>query len=465
MAKAQDLFQEFLDMEDYIHVYDYEIDGIPFWELVRFPIFNRIFRTWVKSRSGAELSSMDRFKYYLSTAFNIRRNPLFTGQKDVLFVGSARRFMLRDGYWWDIYTDFVAERLGVSSVTTEFSINLEHKIPAKTKNIRYSDFVDLLLAIDDRLRLTHIPVKKEQMKRLETLYLAIKNRFGIRIDIPKLVLEKLRRFKISFIFHRMVLERIRPKICLLVDSYGKEGFIKAAKSLEIPVAELQHGLISHYHAGYSFPGHHRKKTTFPDYLLTFGDYWVNSASFPIDDDHVIPVGYPFLEYQKKRLHHVEKKNQVVIISQPSIGHILSRAISEAKELMNLDWNLVYKLHPLECSNWKTCYPQLIDSDIRVIDDNRTSIHQLFAESKVQIGVYSTALFEGLAFDLDTILFNAPGVGNMNHLIDSGSAVLVRNATEIVSALEGDRPKEFDRKHFFRPNALKNVVQFISAFLD
>jgi hypothetical protein len=60
---------------------------------------------------------------------------------------------------------------------------------------------------------------------------------------------------------------------------------------------------------------------------------------------------------------------------------------------------------------------------------------LFATAQAQIGVYSTALFEGLAFGLRTFIADLPGASDMAPLVEAGLAELVSNAQQLCSALE------------------------------
>jgi hypothetical protein len=123
----------------------------------------------------------------------------------------------------------------------------------------------------------------------------------------------------------------------------------------------------------------------------------------------------------------------------------------------LNQKIVYKLHPGEYARWKKEYPWLVDADIKVIEDDSVSLYQLFAESKIQIGVNSTAIYEGLSFGLRTFVLNLPGVEYMEDLAKEHYVTIIRSVDELQEYLRkpGPMPKISTEK-FFRSNALENI---------
>jgi hypothetical protein len=251
-----------------------------------------------------------------------------------------------------------------------------------------------------------------------------------------------------------------------VTSYGKEDFIEASKRNSIPVVELQHGVISPYHPAYSFPGKGSTKLTFPDYLLMFGDYWANCVDYPIPTDRIQSVGYPFIETEITKLAEAEKKQQVVVVSQQRLGEYISKFALELSEQENLQYEIVLKLHPLECDDWQEKYPWLKNSKIRIIDDKKTTLYGLFAESKAQIGAFSTAIYEGLAFGLQTLLLDIPGVEHMNPLLDSGAVVKIESvdqAMNFLSKMESAEP--LNMQQYFERGSLRRIIKFIDSMVS
>jgi hypothetical protein len=282
-------------------------------------------------------------------------------------------------------------------------------------------------------------------------------RFGVSFGINEVVSRILANRKAKLPLLHFLLKRIRPKVAVLVTSYGKEDFIEACKSLGIPVIELQHGVIGRFHLAYSFEGKRRSKRMFPDYLLVFGDYWAHCAEYTIDSNHVISVGFPHFEREKNMCIGTEKKDQILFLSQAVGGETLSKFAVDLSKAPGFDYGIVYKLHPRECDGWQGRYPWLLDSCIEVIDTQESVLYKLFAESMAQVGLYSTALYEGLGFGLDTFLVDAGGAEYFNLLIENGMVLKVSSVHELLNHLKKEKSSTpFDTEYFFKANALTNI---------
>ena len=108
---------------------------------------------------------------------------------------------------------------------------------------------------------------------------------------------------------------------------------------------------------------------------------------------------------------------------------------------------------------------LINSEIKVIDQPEILLHDLFAESTIQIGVYSTALFEGLAFGLRTFLVDTKGVEVMESLLSGGLVKKVSSADDLLRQIKETEPSAaFDYEYFFKSNALENISEFLDRYL-
>jgi hypothetical protein len=180
---------------------------------------------------------------------------------------------------------------------------------------------------------------------------------------------------------------------------------------------------------------------------------------------VLPVGYPYLEAEHERVvtsatpdDPVVPEESVVVVSQGTAGPRLAEAAVELAG--TVERPVVYKLHPGEYSRWRDAYPALADAaeadTLRVVG-GEPALYELFAAADAQVGVYSTALYEGLAFGLDTYLLAAPGVEYMDRLVEAGVAVRREDAAGLATAIaEASAGGSFDRERFFRPDALAHV---------
>lgn len=458
------MFKQFLGMEAELNLLDRTVDGdLYFWERIRKKVYDEINKE--KGKRGqahsARTSKTDDIKKgvrLLKNAF--QKNPFLAGEADYLFYGHSRRKKLEDGLWWDIYCDPIVDTLKDDEyLLIESPYLASHCTPAKTENIRHLDMITYADGVREKLNL-YSGLTSEDKELLEDIENEIQSRFGVAIDLISLVERKALNRNTSVPLYKRLLKRVDPDIAVLVVSYGKETFIEACNELQIPTVELQHGVIHTNHLGYHYPGD-RTKRYFPDYLLTFGEYWNDCVDYPIEDERVIAVGYPYLEQRRKKYEDVNSSDQILFISQGTIGEQLSKFAMEVNEHPDIDHDIVYKLHPGEYDRWRDEYPWLVDADFEVIDSSEPPLYELFAKSSAQIGVGSTAVFEGLCFDLETFVYDCPGSSVLASLVDEDAAELVSSADELASSL-GAGKVAFDREYYFEPNATENACQVLEG---
>ena len=231
---------------------------------------------------------------------------------------------------------------------------------------------------------------------------------------------------------------------------------------------------------------------FPDKILSFGDYWQNSSYFPIDKENIISMGFPYFEensktYMKmaenkdvpeeekeeKKEQENENQKQMLFISQGVIGKYLSKLAYETANSLNGDdgtknnqnYNFIYKLHPGEYGTWKENYDYLTKAaqkyeNFNVIDESKPPLYELFAKSHYQIGAFSTAIYEGLAFNCKTFIIDVPGVEYLDDLIEKNIVKKVKNSEELIDYIIKDENDEMELKEYNKDYFFKNYEKSI-----
>jgi hypothetical protein len=261
---------------------------------------------------------------------------------------------------------------------------------------------------------------------------------------------------------RNLLMQIDPQIVVLYNAYNQHALIEASHHSKIPVVEIQHGRIDS-HLGYDFP-QTPSLQAFPDYLLIWGDFWRENANIPLPDDRVITVGYPWLDRGVNRFAGVGASEHILFISNPSNGKALSQFAVECAEDRRLSGNIVYKLHPKECDDWQHRYPWLLNDEIRVIDGQTPSLYELFAESRAQVGIRSSAMYEGLCFELETYVYSTGGASPLSSLVESDAAIMIDSVDALAEQL-GRGVDMFDREYYFVPDSLKTMQKTLKQLID
>ena len=216
----------------------------------------------------------------------------------------------------------------------------------------------------------------------------------------------------------------KPKNILVT---GAAGFIGSnyvrmmlSRYNDVEVIELQHGTFSKYHLGYSFPNRKEPLEYFPDKFYVWNDFWRKIIKLPIDEKDVVVDSFRYMQKMRVRLCEKISKNnnQLVVLSQGVIGGLIAE-----KLLDNLDYfknfDIKYKLHPGEFDRWKS-YEALVKlnkfDNVKIIKDE-IHLYELLAESCIQVGVFSTAIYEGVEFGCKTILLNLPGIEYMDRFVE------------------------------------------------
>jgi hypothetical protein len=443
-------------------LFDIRIDGVPVWERLRFRVFEQIQQQ--NGKGAAHTDDSPAWQQYakgakLFCSNLVRNNPYLADESDVLYLGTRRRKQREDGYWWDIYCDPIHEACDYDYVHFEEPYFLTHRRPARTANLRYLDLITVAGELQQLVGLNEPTIPAAERQQLEAAQEAITEQFDADVDLVSMAHTELYDRRTTLPLYRRLIDRVDPELVVVIASYGRETFIEACKQQGVPVAELQHGVIYDHHFGYSFSGT-RTKETFPDYLLTFGEFWTDAAAYPIPEERVIPVGYPYLEQSVDKYDDVEPRDQLLFISQGTIGERLSKFAMEVEQYPEIDYNIVYKLHPGEYNRWKTEYPWLTNTDITVIDSSEPPLYELFAESSVQVGVGSTAVYEGLSFGLETYVFDCEGATVLQPLVDEGSAKLISTTDELANSL-GHREFKFDTEYYFESRATQTMCKVLS----
>ena len=467
------MYERFIQIEEDLSLFELKIGKIPFWERIRFNVFQTVFyekivplETGYESRVAPQPKLINYFvkaKNYLFSVVRLGKNPFLTRKKDLLFLSHPRR-ILQNGKWWDVYTDPLIDKLDYSTVSIEGDFSFQFLSPPKTKNLKYFALVDLIVELKRFFKIGKTKLNSDDKEILERIAAEFEKNFEIKLDLISLVINVLTKRSRLLPLYLSILKKIKPKIVIVICSYGKENFLEACKIKKIPVLELQHGVITRYHVGYSYEKKSEKKQTFPDYLLSFGEFWKKTVTYPIDKSKIFSVGYPEWERKKEELKNVKKKKQILFVSQKTIGFHLSKFASNLSKLRDLNYKIVYKLHPSECEDWRKNFPWLEESNMEVIDFDERDIYQLFAESEILIGVYSTAIFEGLSFGLRTFLYEAPGIEYMQQLLEEGIATKICNTEDFLEKIKKIKTKKLDSEQFFRRDSFENIKDKIDDII-
>lgn len=479
---VKEICQKIWNLEEKYELNHKEIQGCYPWQLIRMYLYYEITRKTnvFESAQQSSLSLFDKINSFLPFLKNsISSNPLSGSENvDVLIFDHPRKVIFEDEYQ-DIYSYFLKDTLnqyGKSFETIESPYLNQHfrnKNNIKENHVRFNDRILLGSFIHKSRNRGKLPFTEDEKQLINTVKEELEAAFKIEIDLFRIIEDHILNFQYDYKKYIELLQKKNPKLVFLVVAYENKALVAACKKMNIEIIELQHGTISPYHLGYSYPENTRKFNNeikeieyFPDKILSFGDYWKNACPFPIDSENIISMGFPYFEENSKTYMKIaEKKDneqigqkQILFISQGVIGKYLSKLAYETASNINdsKNYNFIYKLHPGEYGTWRENYDYLTKAvdefdNFTVIDKSEPPLYELFAESHYQIGAFSTAIYEGLAFNCKTFIIDVPGVEYLDDLIDKDIVKKVKNSEELINYINNENIsiQEYDKDYFFK----------------
>ena len=459
-----------------------KIQGVYAWQLVRFYVYIEISKKigiFTSSPQQGEVTLKDKILTFLPFVKNsIFSNPLCGKyHKNILIFDHPRRVIHR-GEYKDIYSYFLIDDLNNDSISRENTYEiiespyLNKHYTKKEDYIKYNDRVLLGSYINKKLvnlNLKSFTMDEVEMDKIANLQKEISSNFNIEIDLFNIIKNHILDFKYYYKKYDELFKKRTPKHIFVVVAYENKSMIAAAKDNGIKVIELQHGTIAKNHLGYDYPNPNDKNLKyFPDKIFSFGKYWGEVANYPIDKENIIAIGFPYLdETTKSYLGNEKNKNQILFISQGVIGEHLSEfAYKLAKKLEDSkdEFKIIYKLHSGEYANWQKNYSYLKKceelANFHIIDNNKTSLYELFSKSEYQVGVFSTAIYEGLFFDCKTVILDLSGSEYMESLVEKNYVKKVATVDEFIDSIANFKINSYDNHFFFRKYDQSNLNKLI-----
>ena len=157
----------------------------------------------------------------------------------------------------------------------------------------------------------------------------------------------------------------------------------------------------------------------PDYFRGWGRAW-SKADLAWYNSSYMNSSFEYLDYLKSQYSlesfEIRSKN-VVIVSQGAIGNELSIEIAKRIESFK-NLNVFYKLHPGEFSTYKTFsgYKTLSEQKNFTFITNG-DLYDYFKKSNYIVGVFSTAVLEGVSFGMEPYLVDISGIEYMEGRLD------------------------------------------------
>lgn len=469
--------KKFLEIEKKYALYSANIDGINYWNYSRVQIWNYEICTRKLNLQDAHPKKKIGFVDKIKIGIRLIKNSLWKGevnQTDVLFLAHERRVKIA-GEYKCIYTEPLAENFS-NSVTLDMPYEYKHLKPESRLKRYYVDYILVASSLYYRLnkffktrhyKNTLIQIQEQMAKPLEEML----NGYNVLVKIEtwyEILNKKLLIAEFERRLYDRLLEKFKPRLIVEVVYYGMHSMMlnELAKKKEILTIELQHGTMHKDHAAYQI-NWDETIPQLPDKIFLFSDFWKKRINLPIGNDNLVVTGFPYFEENKDRYvanRRIKTGKNILFISQGTIGDSLSKfAVEVADKLLPEGYRIIYKLHPAEIGTWEENYSHLKNTGIEVEDGRKQNIYECFAESDIQIGVYSTAIYEGLGYGLKTFIYNVGHADTLRELADEGYAQIVNDSGELIKLLREENVAK-KGEVFWSDNSLATMTEILQELL-
>ena len=290
-------------------------------------------------------------------------------------------------------------------------------------------------------------------------------------DFSKFFINILPLFEIigiNLILPKNLQRAFKPKLVLLhyFPSSFKEVLINECNRQGIDTVEVMHGTISRTDPLVNKCLDISKLDNMTKYIFSFGKNQVEKSNLAITDmNNVKNTGYPFFEKIKKSLGK-KKKRYILIISQSTIGDKMAKFASLLADIINDRYEIVFKYHPSEITKDYECLKNKKIIEIR----REMSIYEIQEQAVLQIGSYSTALYEGFALKIPTLviktMFGSEEVFEVFNDINRG-VYYINKPRDVLRYLDRDDiiPLDKDIKKLWQFNSKERIIKEIDKIME
>jgi hypothetical protein len=434
------------------------------WPLIRTNVYE-----FIKTRNNEQTPhakhprfSMRNFKFlfYMLLYAHHKKHKFFK----IIFYTTARGRTSNKNF--NYYSDYFSSLLDKSLVIDKASRG-NYFIPDKTDHFSTGDYGLVRALVPSKIKIYLIKQQNPDIKRFIDF---LKNKELFKNEILEKIRKKIYEYYFSYSsyhsYQLKVLKKLNPEIIFVnCGSYGQYNamLIKTAKDQGIVTGEFQHGTISKGHLAYNYGEGVLKsdkyRKYFPDYVLTFGDYWNEQMNIP---GKSVTIGAPHFYHSIEKYKTVEEKEKTILVV--SQGTITQTFVDIAKYLAKTlpQYTIIFKLHPGEVP-FKNRYEELYKyKNIHIAKSG--DIYKFIAESENIVACYSTTVFEAMGFNKKIFILD----NEMSRTyIPKDVGVRFKTNIDLKELIKNNEKQEttYDLAYYFNPDWKKNYKRFLEEKVD
>lgn len=272
--------EEMWRLEKELNLFDVDVVGVNVWSLIRMPVYYQTAtasgffddphpHVMVEDEESQSEANGFLWNHYLKAReFTLKKlistHLTRTNYGRTVIVTHGRK---QNGV--DIYTQALIESAGKRAVVLD-------RTPSEDS--KYPDLLSFRLKFNKTFSRPRIePIETEDLKPIHIAIGSLEAKFNVDLSVLRDSIEQRIIANARQQQHYVRLfNALNTKRLYLTNSYFSNALVAAAKKCNVRVIELQHGFISKYHMGYSYPDT-VASPTLPDEMWCFGQFWIDDT--------------------------------------------------------------------------------------------------------------------------------------------------------------------------------------------
>jgi hypothetical protein len=431
--------EEFWRIERELKLLDVEVLGINVWSLLRMPLYYQTTTAcgfFDSPHPNVEVDGHESISDHNNQIWDLIQNRKMMSRPRRLWLKYSPRHLGRDVVIThgrttsgvDIYTQQIIDESRATTVVFD-------RTP--TPDAHYPDLLSYRLRHNREFsqpKIGEVPI--EPLQPIFDAISILEKRFGVDLSaVRDTVAHKVAYTARQKIHYVRLFKGLATNRLFITNTYFSSAIVAAAKECNIRVIELQHGFISRYHLGYSYPDA-KASRYLPDEMWCFGQFWIDETGL---DRHIKTrvIGAPYIKHlaaMESAEHGTAQR--IIVTSQGAIGqHLLPVGLQIAENFPESE--VIFRLHPSESlEDMQVMLDELTDATPNnfVLNAKTPNIFALMKSADINVGVFSTTLLEGMALGIKTVIIALPGFEYMDKIVQRGDSSIAMTPDEVVEAV-------------------------------
>ncbi len=461
---------ELIEIESDPKILDFRFqhNNLPMWLYVRTKFWLDIWMRRYKTANPSVKKTMNAMRYIKRIQYLLKtivKNPFLIGKCDILIIYPAIGVVKTS----ESYINRLSGWLHFSEFSNVIKyIEISHYFEfSKLKSVSYFDLFSIIPFRLSKITLTNSNDLKSIKHFIQ--FLSEKNRsININkssyeehlVNVSKILYYETKLFDLFF-------RRTTPKIMIINDSHSGAyaNLIYNAKRNNIIVCDYQHGYIGSLHCDYNYSNIivDNLKDYFPDYLLTYGEFWTKNINIP--GKCIIIGNYWINKYNEKKRNSSKKKDKisVLICSSGLWPEKYTRMIKTLIEKVDLNkYQIIFRPHPREKYGFIERYRELTKLPIMI--DTNEFVYETLIDTDILISYeLSTVLYEALYLGVKVFVMESEYFKNIKDEI-SEIFFICKDIDDLLNKFDISMSPLVDINKIYDPNPLVNIESFFKSIL-